>query len=323
VITRLVLRAALPALLAAPILAAENPFLGEPVFDLQKDFFKSQTRPGHWMATLTVAKDGSLLVFRDRREKGTIEVLRSEDGGVKWGEPVTVGDLVEIEGDTFDDERYNSWHHGRSIIGNVIVDESSGDIMVFTTSMKPAQLLYRSSDHGKTWHPSAPFPETGTGESGLVELTDGRIYFNSRTHTRPGNRRIAWSEDGGETWGKPYESKVLPDGPPDVYGCKAGLVRLPVEGRDILIYSSPKDHLAPKRDDIALRASFDGAKTWPAKRVVTGGPGGYTWLAAGRPGTPSEGQIYLLSHHNSLLRFNLSWLLDGKPVPKAGQSDAP
>ena len=106
-----------------------------------------------------------------------------------------------------------------------------------------SNALY-SDDHGKTWHPSAPFPETGTGEAGLVELSDGRIYYNSRTHTRPGNKRIAWSEDGGATWVPASESKHLPDGPPDVYGCKAGLLRLPVEGTDILVYSSPRDRLA-------------------------------------------------------------------------------
>ena len=65
-------------------LAAENPFLGEPIFDLQKPFFQSQTRPGHWLPTITVAKDGSILVFRDRREKGVIVVHRSEDGGKGW-----------------------------------------------------------------------------------------------------------------------------------------------------------------------------------------------------------------------------------------------
>lgn len=40
----------------------------------------------------------------------------------------------------------------------------------------------------------------GTGESGLVELKNGTIYHNSRTHMRPGNRRIAYGKDAGETW---------------------------------------------------------------------------------------------------------------------------
>ena len=394
------------SLLARASLAAEDPLLGEPFFDLQKPGFEPQALQGHWLTTITVAKDGSVLVFRDRREKGVIEVHRSEDGGKSWAKPVTVGELVEIEGDTFDDGRYDDMHYGRSVLGNVVVDQSTGDVMVFTTSMKPAQILYRSKDHGKTWkredivikpdangwltctmassepgitlrygekkgrllmpcrvfvgylnkgenrkyytehysnalysddhgrtwQPSAPFPETGTGESGLVELSDGRIYYNSRTHTRPGNRRIAWSEDGGQSWGEASESKALPDGPPDVYGCKAGLIRLPVNGKDILVYSSPKDHTAAEdhlksRDEIAIRVSFDGARTWPVKRVVTGGPGGYSWLAAGRPGTPSEGMIYMLSAGAGfdlacLARFNLAWVIEQrKPVRSRHSGD--
>jgi len=75
--------------------------------------------------TTVVAIDGSVLLFKEQREKGAVEVKRSEDGG-------------------------------------------------------------------KTWIPSAPFPLGGTGEAGLAELRDGRIYYNSRTHMRPGNSRIAW-----------------------------------------------------------------------------------------------------------------------------------
>jgi sialidase-1 len=148
----------------------------------------------------------------------------------------------------------------------------------------------------------------GTGEAGLVELSDGSIYYNSRTHSRPGNRRIAHSYDHGETWISEHEDDELFDGPPDVYGCKAGLLRLPYEGRDILLYSAPGP--GPNRENITVRVSFDGGKTWPAKRLVRPGPGNYTWLAAGRKGTPSEGQIYLLSGKDWLARFNLAWVME-------------
>ena len=383
---------------------AKNPFVGKPLFDLQKAFFDSPGPAGHWSPTITVAKDGSVLVFKDLRKKknGVIEVFRSEDGGKTWGPAVCVGKLIKIEGDTLDDGRYwNSRIGGESILGNVIVDETTGDVMVFTTSMKPAEILYRSSDngkswkrerivikpdkngwlsctmassepgitlkygkkkgrllmptrvfvgylnkgqnrkyytqhysnalysddHGKTWYPSEPFPEAGTGEAGLVELSDGRSYYNSRAFTRPGNRLIAWSHDGGETWKEHYESKFLPDGPPDVYGCKAGLVRLPLDKQDILIYSSPKDKMAKfagrnpaGRDDIMVWASFDGAGTWPVKRLIEG-PGDYTWLAAGRKGTPSEGIIYMLARNNYLVRFNLAWVIEEQKPPTGGANN--
>jgi sialidase-1 len=94
---------------------------------------------------------------------------------------------------------------------------------------------------------------------------------------------------------------------------------LPLERQDILIYSSPKDKMAEAglnqdnpngRDDIMVWASFDGAETWPVKRLIENGPAGYTWLAAGRNGTPSEGILYMLTRNNCLIRFNLGWLTE-------------
>ena len=92
----------------------------------------------------------------------------------------------------------------------------------------------------------------------------------------------------------------------------AGLVRLPIHGEDVLIYSncdSPKG-----RTNGTVWASFDGGRTWPLKREVYAGSFAYSSLAAGRPGTPSEGRIFL--HFESdggsrVARFNLSWLLGG------------
>jgi sialidase-1 len=90
------------------------------------------------------------------------------------------------------------------------------------------------------------------------------------------------------------------------------VVRLPIKGKDILIYSngdSPKD-----RNHGTVWASFDGGQTWPLKRLVYEGSFAYSSLNAGRPGTPSEGSIYLHleSDGSKMARFNLSWLLAGK-----------
>lgn len=178
-----------------------------------------------------------------------------------------------------------------------------------------------SDDGGKTWHASDPFPENGTGEAAVAELSDGRIYYNSRVHwqERPRNtrRRSAISHDGGKTWQDWQIVDVLPDGHQHrSYGCMGGLVRLPVAGQDVLIYSN-LDTPAAKRERITLWASFDGGKTWPVKRLVFDGSSAYSSLDAGRPGTPSEGWIYLHFEGgpgggSQVARFNLAWLLDGE-----------
>ena len=95
----------------------------------------------------------------------------------------------------------------------------------------------------------------------------------------------------------------------------AGLVRLPVKGRDVLIFSNIESEEG--RHHGTVWASFDGGRTWPVKRLVYEGSFAYSSLSAGRPETPSQGWIYLLFEGGpqgggTLARFNLSWLLQGE-----------
>ncbi len=175
-----------------------------------------------------------------------------------------------------------------------------------------------SDDGGKTWQTSAPFPAKGTGEAAVAELSDGILYYNSRRHWAPEGedprrRWTARSGDGGNTWEDLQICEVLPDGPQDTnYGCMAGLTRLPVEGRDVLLYSNA-DSPSGRRHG-TVWASFDGGRTWPMKRLVTEESFAYSSMTAGRPGTTSEGWIYLMyeSEGAKVARFNLSWVLEGE-----------
>jgi sialidase-1 len=181
-----------------------------------------------------------------------------------------------------------------------------------------------SDDGGRTWQTSAPFPVLGTGEGALVELEDGRIYYNSRCHmATDAQRREAWSFDGGETWINAASIPSLPDGMRGTrYGCMAGLTRLPVEGRDVLLFSNldgEEGHdLWGGRRNITVWASLDGGRSWPVKRRVYDGPSAYSSLAVGRAGTPSAGWVYLMheggprgSHTDiQMVRFRPGWLLE-------------
>ncbi len=205
---------------------------------------------------------------------------------------------------------------------------------------KPVDVIYNcaiySDDGGATWQVSGFFPEGYTEEAAIAELSDGRIYYNSRScmgyydealarELREDERlrRTAWSHDGGQTWEELAVNRVLPDGGgyDRGYGMKAGMVRLPVHGRDILVYSN-SDTDGGAREKMTVWASFDGAKTWPVKRLVYAGPSGYSSMVAGRPDTPGEGNIYLLfegmdSHVYAgmqVARFNLAWILEGEPT---------
>lgn len=190
-----------------------------------------------------------------------------------------------------------------------------------------------SDDGGKSWTTSDPFPANGTGEGAVAELWDGRIYYTSRRHldppgVNPSMRWEAWSEDGGHTWKDLKISNVLPDGPlGNSGGTFCGLVRLPVKGRDILIYSNC-DTPGGNRENVTVWASFDGAQTWPIKRSVYKPVSAYSSLAAGRPGTASEGTICILFEGGKAFRhegafaasFNLSWVLGGE---RTGDGEVP
>lgn len=185
-----------------------------------------------------------------------------------------------------------------------------------------------SDDGGKTWLTSEPFPANGTGEATIAELSDGRIYYNTRRHWVPegednSTRWTAMSDDGGKTWKDLLMCKELPDGPRDRgYGLMGGLGRLPVADKDILIFSNVESPAG--RHHGTVWASFDGGKTWPLKRLVTEGSFAYSSLDVGRPGTKSEGWIYLFSEAENaggeMWRFNLSWLLAGT---KTGNGEVP
>lgn len=191
-----------------------------------------------------------------------------------------------------------------------------------------------SDDGGAVWQTSQPFPVLGTGEATLAELSNGSILYNSREHMSRGNRYFAWSHDGGDLWIGPVQSPDLPDGARGTsYGCMGGMIRLPVAGRDILLYSNLDTDsgempartgasTSKGRERITVWASFDSGRTWPVKRLIYDGPSAYSNLGVGRTGTPSQGKIHLIFEGGptgcyeavQVVSFNLSWLLGSRDV---------
>ena len=341
----------------------ENPFWGDGAefFEVQQ-IFASERFPN-----IVTSNKGTIIATWGRN---SYQIRRSEDGGVTWGPVITVAD-PGFQG------------------GGAIVDEQSGDILVFVEEQHPPSTLtiYRSSDDGiswkeesvsihpdskgnvpsmhmnergitlqygpragrlirpsrsygegnnreywsthytnaiysddggRTWHTSEPFPAYGTGEATLAELSDGRIYYNSRRHLstdglNPKMRHIAWSNDGGENWVDMSVSDVLPDGSQHRdYGLMGGLVRLPIDDHDILIFSNIVSN--DGRHGGTVWASFDGGSTWPVQRLVEEGSFAYSSMTAGRAGTPSEGYIFLFYESDgggNVARFNLPWVTNG------------
>jgi sialidase-1 len=273
---------------------------------------------------------GNILAFvEEKHPPAPWLIYRSKDDGRTWipEKPVVHPDSRGKQPSMHMNERGITLRHGKHK-GRLLRPSRS-----YGKGNRPASLFpthytnaIYSDDGGKTWHTSEPFSEFGTGEATVAELANGHIYYNSRRHWAPEGksplrRWTATSDDGGATWSEAAICGVLPDGPQDTsYGCMGGLVRLPVRGKDVLIYSNCDS--PGGRHHGTVWVSHDGGRTWPVKRLVHEGAFAYSSLAAGRPGTPSEGWIYLHfeSAGSKVARFNLSWALDGETT---GDGDRP
>ena len=165
-----------------------------------------------------------------------------------------------------------------------------------------------SDDHGKTWQTGGPV-QVGTGEGCLAELSDGRIYYNSRAYFLDGKRRVAWSYDGGETFeGFSVDDTLIE---PIGGGCNAGMAGFPKKlsgDKDLILFSNPT---SDERNKLTVHLSRDGGRTWPVSKVIHEGPAAYSSMTVSENGT-----IFVLYENGekhpyekiSIAWFNLKWL---------------
>ena len=224
----------------------------------------------HGGGTTVDETSGNILAFvEDRRPPAPLKVYRSTDDGKTWEvqevkiHPDSKGNMPSMHMN----EHGSTLRHGK-FAGRILRASRfyAGQNHSSKWPQHYTNAVY-SDDGDKTWKTSDPFPANGTGEATLVELSNGQIYYNSRRHwTEEGaNPRRRWdvrSDDGGATRKELRMVQVLPDGPQNTnYGCMGGLVRLPIKGRDILIYCNCDSPGGRKLGTVW--ASCDGGKTWP------------------------------------------------------------
>jgi sialidase-1 len=370
---RLLLPLATVSLWPAGAIASIDDFLGEPVFQTQQLWPETGGRSvlTTFNGDVLVIKGGASSEYKRSTDGGQTWTTASGSGAARYSNALVNeanGDIIVVNASSnvkgratnngknweettthlpppdrlgFRPTSYSSMQAGITLrygayAGRLVMPSRTQGVGGNDTEFRGynySSAIY-SDDGGTTWLTSHPFPVFGTGEAALVELRDGRLLYNSREHMSIGNRYIATSYDGGQTWVAPYRDPVLPDGPRGTsYGCMGGLIRLPLDDYDILLYSNLDtgagilpaqigDTRTRERENMTVWVSFDGGATWPLKRSVFGGTAAYSNLGVGRSGTASQGLIFLnydggpegRNTASQIAVFNLSWLLNGRAL---------
>ena len=239
--------------------------------------------PGHYLGWGTIAKTDAgelLVVFSGRRQShwcpyGVNELIRSDDGGATWSEPVVInntplddrdtGLLVTNSGalvmswftgtqwkaldkykDRINEDTYESWVRLYEKIGREVIEHWDG------------AWTRRSTDTGRTWEDAVP--SIASAPHGPIELTDGRLLYIGTAHQMVDGHMLAVeSVDEGRSWQKigtvpiPPEYEGMPFSEPHVVEV--------AKGRIICLWRhNPRDQ--PNAHFLQQSESTDGGHNW-------------------------------------------------------------
>jgi sialidase-1 len=188
----------------------------------------------------------------DRAQTAQLMLVRSDDDGQTWSEPVNITGQVKDP----------SWHFLLQGPGMGITMQDG--TLVFAAQFinedrDPHSCIIYSKDRGKTWHLHNA-PRENTTEAQVAEIEPGILMLNMRDD-RGGSRAVYITKDMGKTWEKhPSSRKVLREPV-----CMASLIQSDAKdnvlGKDVLLFSNP--NTIKGRNHITIKASLDGGRTFP------------------------------------------------------------
>jgi sialidase-1 len=234
----------------------------------------------------------------------TVWVLKSRDDGATWSAPAEITASVKRPDWT--------WYATGPGVG---IQTQTGRLVIpanhalAVTGEHHSHVIF-SDDGGDSWQLGGS-ADSGTNESQVVELADGRMMLNMRNHPpKPSNfRMVATSSDLGRTWSAASPDAALIEPP-----AQASLLRLTTaagQERNRLVFSNPA---STRRERMAVRLSYDEGASWPVLRIVHEGPAAYSSLVV-LPDR-SIGLLYERGDRSPyerlvFARFTLAWLTQG------------
>ncbi|MGI5149621.1 exo-alpha-sialidase [Plantactinospora sp. CA-294935] len=236
-------------------------------------------------------RTGRIVILANRNAYGAcppcdrdVYQLTSDDHGATWTAPRELPHLKRPEWDRFiangpvhGIQLKRGPHAGRLVVSSGHEMSNGDQLPVFGAH------LYYSDDGGDTWQIGATIADfegrAKPTETTVVELTDGRLYVSARevASASDGVRAYAYSSDGGESFDGYF--RMLPTF--STVQVQASLLRLTAtdegDARNRIMISTVAHPGA--REVMAIRSSFDEARTWQTSdqgKVFWWGPTAYS-----------------------------------------------
>jgi len=230
----------------------------------------------------------------DPKDTGQVVMVKSEDDGATWSEPVNITKQIK---DPAWSLLLQGPGAGISMRDGTLV--FAGQFQEPSNGRKARSTIIYSKDHGKTWQIGTGVPhDQETTEAQVVELDDGSLMLNCRISA--GGRAVYTTKDLGKTWTKhpTTGSHVF-----NMTGCMASILRYSSvkdgDDQSILLFSGPVDGGKKRRTHMSVRYSLDEGETWSAPYLLDELGGAYSCLTLIGDGPKKDiGIIYEGSQSN-------------------------
>ena len=211
------------------------------------------------------------IIHRRARGTRTPWVIRSDDHGLTWSEPVNLAASLKdpswgwyATGPGVGIQIEQGPQAGRLVIPGVhSYDDPNGNLR--GGPFEYGSHVVYSDDHGRTWQRGGVV-RPKVNECQVVELAEspGRLLMNMRSYFDHQCRAEAFSDDGGVSWTSPQDQPALIEP-----RCQASILRhrWPTPDRaGVILFSNPAHRT--ERLKLTVRLSEDDGRTWPRALVL-------------------------------------------------------